>query len=172
MLTSFWNINFLNKTLIEFIQFLKVALWQHKILKKWRDTLVKLSKKWHNVFEVWYEKKNHRRFNCMETIPKEKSLLIFGARQVGKTYIIEDFAKSNYSADKIITMNFELFPEAKMFFENDLSSKAIMRKIQSNIKYMHVNFKDDENNPYLIFLDEIQSCEKRNNSVKSVYAGK
>ena len=85
--------------------------------------------------------------------PRKKSLLIFGARQVGKTYIIEDFAKSNYSADKIITMNFELFPEAKMFFENDLSSKAIMRKIQSNIKYMHVNFKDDENNPYLIFLD-------------------
>lgn len=91
--------------------------------------------------------------------PRKKSLLIFGARQVGKTYIIEDFAKSNYSADKIITMNFELFPEAKEFFENDLSPKAIMRKIQSNIKYMHVNFKDNEDNPYLIFLDEIQSCE-------------
>lgn len=91
--------------------------------------------------------------------PRKKSLLIFGARQVGKTYIIEDFAKANYPADKIITMNFELFPEAKAFFENDLSPKAIMNKIQSNIKYMHVNFKDDENNPYFIFLDEIQSCE-------------
>lgn len=91
--------------------------------------------------------------------PRKKSLLIFGARQVGKTYIVEEFAKANYPADKIITMNFELFPEAKSFFENDLSPQAIMRKIQSNIKYMHVNFKDDENNPYFIFLDEIQSCE-------------
>lgn len=97
----------------------------------------------------------------------KKCLLVVGARQVGKTYSIEEFAKENYPSNKIISINFELFPEAKKFFENDLSPKAIMNKIQMNIRFMDIDFKDDENNPYFIFLDEIQSCENALISLKS-----
>ncbi|MDD3171910.1 MAG: AAA family ATPase [Bacilli bacterium] len=98
---------------------------------------------------------------------RKKSMIIIGARQVGKTYIIREFAHNNYPQNKIIEMNFELFPDAKEFFENDLSPDAIMSKIHLNIKYQNIDFKNDENNPYLIFLDEIQSCENALISLKS-----
>ena len=40
---------------------------------------------------------------------KKPCLLIRGARQVGKTFIIDDFAKKNY--ENYIQINFELTPE-------------------------------------------------------------
>ena len=43
--------------------------------------------------------------------PHKKSLLVKGARQVGKTYIIEDFAKKNYGT--YIYINFEKTPSLK-----------------------------------------------------------
>jgi len=97
---------------------------------------------------------------------RKKSIILVGARQVGKTYLIKEFAKQNYEKNKIIEINFELFPDAKNFFENDLSPQAIMNKIQNSIKYKDIDFKNDEKHPYLIFLDEIQSCENALISLK------
>ena len=97
---------------------------------------------------------------------RKKSLIIVGARQVGKTYLVKQFAKENYAKDKIIEINFELFPNAKEFFEGDLSPQAIINKIQKDIRYKDIDFKNNENKPYLIFLDEIQSCENALISLK------
>lgn len=94
-----------------------------------------------------------------KTAKKKKCLFIQGARQVGKTYIIDEFAAENYPADKIIKMDFIISKDMSQFFEGDLSPEAIMRRVSSDIRFRNVNFKDNPDNPYFIFLDECQECE-------------
>ncbi|NLL95032.1 MAG: ATP-binding protein [Thermoplasmatales archaeon] len=83
--------------------------------------------------------------------PRKKSLLVRGARQVGKTFSINEFGKNNYGA--YIYINFEENPSYKDIFAGDRDVDTIMRK-------MSMAFKDKEFIPgdTLIFLDEIQNC--------------
>ena len=94
-----------------------------------------------------------------KTAKKKKCLFVQGARQVGKTYIIDKFAVENYPADKIIKMDFIISKDMNQFFEGDLSPEAIMRRVSSDIRFRNIDFKNDINNPYFIFLDECQECE-------------
>ena len=90
---------------------------------------------------------------------KKKCLFIQGARQVGKTYIIDEFAAENYPANKIIKMDFIIQKDMNRFFEGDLSPAAVMRRVSGDIRFRNIDFKDDPDNPYFIFLDECQECE-------------
>jgi len=92
--------------------------------------------------------------------PKKNCLLVKGARQVGKTFIIDDFAKKNY--DNYIYINFELSPQMKNIFGGDLDMGSIERGLSA--KFPHVKF---EPRNLLIFLDEIQSCPNARVSLKS-----
>lgn len=69
---------------------------------------------YHNLIE-W--KKNTRR----------KPLLLQGARQVGKTWLIEHFGKKEYT--NYIYVNFEETPEAKSIFSADLIPQKIIENI-------------------------------------------
>ena len=95
-----------------------------------------------------------------------KSLLIQGARQTGKTYSIHEFAVTHYPENKIIEMNFILNQDMNSFFEGDLSPESILRRIQADYRFRHIDFNNDVNRPYLIFLDEIQECENAVISLK------
>ena len=53
-----------------------------------------------------------------------KALLIKGARQVGKTTIVRQFAKANYK--NFIEINFEQMPLAKQAFEGNLDARSIL----------------------------------------------
>ena len=59
---------------------------------------------------------------------KKPCLLIRGARQVGKTFIIDDFAKKNY--ENYIYINFELTPEYKNIFDGNLDIKTLIMKLE------------------------------------------
>lgn len=48
----------------------------------------------------------------------KKCLVIQGARQTGKTYIVERFAEENY--EEIIEINFKQIPSAMDIFSGDL----------------------------------------------------
>ncbi len=87
-------------------------------------------------------------------------LLVKGARQVGKTFIIDDFARKHYK--NYIYINFELTPEKKSIFEGDLDVDSIVRRLS-------VYFTDVNIEPYqtIIFLDEIQSCPNARVAFKS-----
>jgi len=87
-------------------------------------------------------------------------LLIKGARQVGKTFIIDDFAKRYYK--NYIYINFELTPEKKNIFDGDLDVDSIVRRL--SVYFIDVNIE-----PYktIIFLDEIQSCPNARVAFKS-----
>lgn len=87
-------------------------------------------------------------------------LLIKGARQVGKTYIIDDFAKKNYK--NYIYINFELMPEYKKIFDGNLDIKTL--KMNLDVYFPDIPL---EKNETIIFLDEIQSCPNARVSLKS-----
>lgn len=76
-------------------------------------------------------------------------LLIRGARQVGKSYLVESFAKVHFK--NCVVVNFELQPQLKDCF-TDLDPQQIITKLQL---VMGVEIRPDET---LLFLDEIQDC--------------
>ena len=71
---------------------------------------------------------------------KKPCLLVRGARQVGKTFIIDDFAKKNY--ENYIYINFELSPEYKKIFDGNLDIKTLIMKLE-------VTFPDKNIIPYI-----------------------
>lgn len=80
---------------------------------------------------------------------KRKPLIIKGARQVGKTKSIQNFAKLNY--ENIIEINFVSNPIYKQITENGYTPDAIIK----NISRINPTFRFVAGNT-LIFFDEIQ----------------
>jgi predicted AAA+ superfamily ATPase len=78
-------------------------------------------------------------------------LLVKGARQVGKTFIIREFAKQNY--ENIVELNFVTEPKYKQVFKGDLDMDTIIREI--TIRNDAARFVPGRT---LLFLDEIQEC--------------
>ena len=90
-----------------------------------------------------------------------KPLIINGARQVGKTYSVLQFAKENY--DNFIYVNFEFNEIASKIFDNTLDPKEIIETMSLTFK---TNILPEKT---LIFFDEIQNCEKALTSLKYFY---
>lgn len=86
-------------------------------------------------------------------------LLVKGARQVGKTFIIEQFGRNNY--ESYIYLNFYKNPEYKEIFEGSLDAVEIYKKISLYLN--NVRFSE---NSTLIFLDEIQDCPNARTALK------
>ena len=78
----------------------------------------------------------------------KKPLIIRGARQVGKSYLVEHCLKDYFR--NIVTCNFEFTPELKNCFDT-LDPVTIINKIQI---LLNVEITKDS----LLFLDEIQEC--------------
>ena len=78
------------------------------------------------------------------------ALLIDGARQVGKTFAVENFAKTHY--ENIIEINFIKMPNAKLIFANVEDEKEILVKLST---FSQNGLKRGKT---LVFLDEIQEC--------------
>ena len=89
----------------------------------------------------------------------KKCLLVKGARQVGKSYIIKEFGMNEY--ESFIYIDFFKQPELKAIFDSDLSSVEILKRMSAYVK----GFKLVEGNT-LIFLDEIQRCGNARTSIK------
>jgi predicted AAA+ superfamily ATPase len=88
----------------------------------------------------------------------KKALLIKGARQVGKTTTVREFARRNYQ--QFIEINFEMRPSLKKAFDGDLDARTIIL----NLSAMGLGvFTPGET---LIFFDEIQSCPKARTAIK------
>lgn len=96
--------------------------------------------------------------NWKNTKSKE-CLLVKGARQIGKTFIIEQFGKDHY--DSNIYLNFYKNPEHKEIFNGSLDAKEIYKKISLYVK--DVRFVEHNT---LIFLDEIQDCPNARTALK------
>lgn len=89
----------------------------------------------------------------------QECLLVKGARQVGKTFIIEQFGKKNYTS--YIYLNFYKNPEYKEIFEGSLEAAELYKKMSLYLKDVHFIEHDT-----LIFLDEIQDCPNARTALK------
>jgi uncharacterized protein len=89
---------------------------------------------------------------------KERNPLILrGARQVGKTYVIEEFAKTEFI--NCLQINLEEKPELKkLFFDND--AKRILTEL-SILLNENVSYGNS-----LLFIDEIQTCPEAIQSLR------
>lgn len=92
--------------------------------------------------------------NKMEDLLKWKAnkqrlpMILLGARQVGKTYLIKEFAKTQY--EEVFYINFELEPQFRELFEKDLNPSRIISDIEL------VFMKKIEASKALLIFDEIQ----------------
>jgi len=80
-----------------------------------------------------------------------KPLIIRGARQVGKTYLVREFAASEF--DNLVEINFDLTPEkAELFASRDV--EQIIKLIEVDL---HIDIVSGKT---LLFLDEIQNASQ------------
>jgi predicted AAA+ superfamily ATPase len=87
-----------------------------------------------------------------------KPLILQGARQVGKTYTVLNFAKEYYKTTAYF--NFEDNVELANIFTRDLNPERIIREL--SVISGQTILKGDT----LIFFDEIQACERALTSLK------
>ena len=106
-----------------------------------------LKRKFYDYLAEW--KNDHR----------GESLLVNGARQVGKTFIIERFGKTEYKS--YVYVNFLKNPEHRAIFEGSLEPDDVYRRLSLLVE--NVRFVEHDT---LIFLDEIQACKKARTACK------
>lgn len=79
-------------------------------------------------------------------------LLLYGARQVGKTYVMQELGRDCFR--NTVYVNFEADRRIGDFFENDIHAEAVLKVLE---RYYHARIIPDET---LIIFDEIQMCER------------
>jgi len=93
-----------------------------------------------------------------------KPIILKGVRQVGKTWLLKEFAKCHY--ENIAYFNFDEHPEYKQFFE---STKDVERILQNLIMASGEVINQDAPHNSLIVFDEIQECPNALNTLKYFY---
>lgn len=97
----------------------------------------------------WKESKNH------------KPIIIEGARQVGKTWLMKEFGKQYY--EQVVYLHFDNNQKLTALFENDYE---IPRLIESFEILSGIKINPDNT---LIIFDEIQECPRALTSLKYFY---
>ena len=91
--------------------------------------------------------------------PDRKPLVLEGARQVGKTWLLKEFGQNEYQ--NLVYVNFHDDPEAQEIFRVDLKVDRIMYLLESITNQKITAGKT------LIFMDEIQEAYRGLDSLKS-----
>ena len=89
---------------------------------------------------------------------ERKPLILNGARQVGKTYILEKFGEEHF--ENMVYLNLEIEGAIRDFIEKELSPQKIIQFIESTKRQEIIPEKT------LIFFDEIQASERALTSLK------
>ncbi len=89
----------------------------------------------------------------------KRCLLVKGARQVGKTYSIDRFARENYK--HYTYLNFDENPTYKTIFDGDLDAETLIKQI--SLRVLDAELEQGET---ILFLDEIQNCPRARTALK------
>ena len=90
--------------------------------------------------------------------PSRKPLILNGARQVGKTFILREFGKQNYK--NTVYINLESNSAISSIFNDNISPSRLIKYLETETNERILP------NETLIILDEIQSCERAVTSLK------
>ena len=90
-----------------------------------------------------------------------KPLLLQGARQVGKTWLMEEFGKNEYK--NFVYLNFDKQPKLSSYFDEDIDPKRIINSLKQHF--------DTDIHPAdtLLIFDEVQESQRALNSLKYFY---
>jgi predicted AAA+ superfamily ATPase len=92
---------------------------------------------------------------------EKKPMIMRGARQVGKTWLMKEFGKTEYK--NVAYVNFDGNPRMENLFSLDMSIPRILEGLQ-----IETSQKIAENDTLIIF-DEIQECPKALTALKYFY---
>lgn len=87
----------------------------------------------------------------------KEPMLVVGARQVGKTWLIRHFCEENY--EHYLYLNFESNPSLNSVFEGSLEPEDIIENLE-------ILTGEEIGENTALFLDEIQKCERAVTSLK------
>ncbi len=99
---------------------------------------------------LWKDKKNR------------KPLIVNGARQVGKSWLIKHFGEEHFDG-KVIVINFERSRDLHNIFKQNLDVKRIIFELNLALNISIEATKD------LLFFDEIQACPEAMGSLRYFY---
>lgn len=89
----------------------------------------------------------------------ETALLVEGARRIGKSTIVEEFAKNEYDSYILVDFN-EVSPAVKALFEDLMDLDRIFLYLQTTYR---VSLKKRKS---VIIFDEVQQCPKARQAIK------
>ena len=92
--------------------------------------------------------------------PRRKPLIVRGARQVGKTWLVENSLFGKFK--KIIKVDFEKQPQIHRAFESDLSPRNVLSILELYTGKITPGTT-------LLFLDEIQACPRAITALRYFY---
>lgn len=90
--------------------------------------------------------------------PERKPILLKGARQIGKTWAMNEFGRENF--DFCVRFDFDHQPELKSVFQVTKSPERLLKELMLYCDQPIIAGRT------LIILDEIQECEEALNSLK------
>ena len=105
------------------------------------------------------ERKAYKELLAWKNNHYKKCLMIKGARQVGKTFLVREFGKNEY--ESFIEINFVKNPSLKDIFNGDLDAPNIYKRMTSNM--LDIKLIPGKT---LIFMDEIQVCGRARTAIK------
>ena len=103
-------------------------------------------------------RKIETQLEAWRSAPKRTALLVTGARQIGKTYIIRHFAQQHY--DHIAELNFIENPDLVALFDRPRDAKNLLMRLELAVNTPLVPGKT------LIFFDEVQRCKEMVTAIK------
>ncbi len=89
---------------------------------------------------------------------ERKPLILNGARQVGKSYILQEFGRHHF--ENVVEVNFEIDKPLCEFLENDITPSRIIQYLELTSGKIITAGKT------LIIFDEIQACHRALTSLK------
>ena len=90
--------------------------------------------------------------------PRRKPLILTGVRQCGKTYIVDEFARSDF--ESYVYVNFESEETLSAIFDYDFDVNRIIKELERHFSAKITPGKT------LLFFDEIQECTRAITSLK------
>ncbi len=104
------------------------------------------------------ERKIYRELLNWKNTNIQKPLMVIGARQIGKTYIIEEFCQKEF--EKYVYINLFEQPEIVKIFKEEISTAEKFNRMKIYLD------KDIDLENTIIFFDEIQESEEIISSLK------
>lgn len=110
---------------------------------------------------LFMEREAMKALDLWKASPRRKPLIVRGARQVGKTWLVSEFARRNYSGfAHVVFLDNEVM---QRIFAGSLEPDRLLAAIGA---YTGTNPLDGNT---LVFLDEIQECPRAITSLKMFY---